>query len=259
MIDRSKLPFTSNALKLIACVTMLIDHTAAVLVEPLVPANPSLYTFYKALRIIGRIAMPIYCYRLALGAVYTRNKKKYLLRMLLFALLSEIPFDMAFNDHVLEFTSQSVMVTLSIGLCCCLASEFFKEKIRSALWVLPSLAAFAAGGVLATLAQCDYEFIGIVFVAGFYFFREKPVLQIIVLAAAAGPLTMLHYHMNTMPLEVWALLAMIPILLYNGRKGSDSRALQYGFYAFYPVHLTALAAIGLMTGLSTLVAPLVSL
>ena len=107
---------SQEALKLIACVTMLIDHVGATLVWNYYLHNPTLelYCFYNVLRLIGRVAFPIYCFLLAEGAHYTRNPKKYALRLAVGAALAEIPCDIAFFDGM-TLAHSSVMVTLLLG------------------------------------------------------------------------------------------------------------------------------------------------
>ncbi len=97
-------------LKMIAIITMLIDHTAAVLI-------PSNTVLWLVMRCIGRLAFPIFVFLLVEGFYHTRDVKKYLLRMGAFALLSEIPFDLAFYGKVLEFTHQNIFLPYSLGYC----------------------------------------------------------------------------------------------------------------------------------------------
>ena len=233
MENRKKIGLTSNALKMIACVTMLIDHIGAVFFPKVL-----------ILRYIGRIAMPIYCYRAAIGGIYTRSRKKYIFRMALFAVLSEVPFDLAFQNRWIDWSYNNVMVTLLIGILCVMASETFKKKItKPRLWLLPALGVFLLGGVAAELAQSDYGYIGVAFIASFYFLRQYPAAMAAAFVFSSSVLVMIRYRTMTLPIEAAASAALLPIFLHNGKKGSDSKALQYGFYAFYPVHLAVIAAV----------------
>ena len=109
-----KIKLNQENLKLIACGTMLIDHFAAVILLSMFPHTRNVVELYYILRIIGRLAFPIYCFLLVEGAHYTRNPKKYALRMAIGAVLSEIPYDLAFyGGWTLE--NQSVMITLLLG------------------------------------------------------------------------------------------------------------------------------------------------
>lgn len=226
-----KLPLNNFSLKIIACVTMLIDHIGAVFFPGIV-----------FLRVIGRIAMPIYCFFIAEGAVLTRNKKKYLGRMLLFALLSEIPFNLIhgtlFNPEV-----QSVMITLSLGLICIYCTQYFKEKIGNPLYLLPTLVAAVILGKLAEVMQTDYGYLGLLMVMCFYLFRGKKPLIFLSQALINSVIYMMRANITTIPVQVFAIFALIPIFLYNGKKGPSGKVLQYGFYAFYPVHLLVIGIV----------------
>ena len=119
-LEDRKVPFglSSFALKCIALITMIIDHVGAIL-----------YPEARVLRIIGRIAFPIYAFLVAEGFYHTKNVKKYMLRLLLFALVSEIPFDLALTGQILEFGHQNVFFTLFAGL---LLMELYSRQTSSA-------------------------------------------------------------------------------------------------------------------------------
>ena len=111
--------FSGSTLKLIAIITMLIDHIGAAVIARLLIAGQGselLYKIYYAMRAVGRVAFPIFCFLLVEGFFYTGSRKKYALRLFGFALLSEIPFDLAFSGKILEFGYQNVFFTLLIGL-----------------------------------------------------------------------------------------------------------------------------------------------
>ena len=110
---------SGSTLKLIAIITMLIDHIGAAVIARLLIAGQGsemLYKIYYAMRAVGRVAFPIFCFLLVEGFFYTGSRKKYALRLFGFALLSEIPFDLAFSGKILEFGYQNVFFTLLIGL-----------------------------------------------------------------------------------------------------------------------------------------------
>ena len=119
---------SGSTLKMIAIVTMLIDHIGAAVLARLLmvnglgeldqtntdaimqwlSANGALYWMYTVMRMIGRVAFPIFCFLLVEGFLHTHDVKKYAMRLGLFALLSEIPFDLAFSSKILEFNYQNV-------------------------------------------------------------------------------------------------------------------------------------------------------
>lgn len=215
-----------EALKAIACVTMLLDHIGAMFV-------PNGYS----LRIIGRIAFPIFCFLLAEGAYYTSNPKKYALRLAAGILLSELPFDLAFRERP-TWQTQSVMVTLLLGF-------LSVEAIQATSHNLLKLLAVAVGFCSAEFAHTDYGGYGVLLVVLFSQSRGKWWLQTVLVAMFACLLyspavSVFGYRV---PIEMFAVLAMIPIGLYSGKKCSSSRAIQWAFYLFYPVHLAVLVLI----------------
>ena len=208
----SKIGINSFWLKIIAVTTMLIDHTGAVLF-------PRIWT----LRLIGRLAFPIFAFLLVEGFVHTKDIKKYILRIGIFALLSEIPFDRAFHDTWLEFRrGQNIFFTLGIGLL----TLYFISKTKNRFLIL---LISVAGMLTANFLNTDYGYFGILVILCFYLQRENRVLVAtfnIVLNGVAGA-----------PQE-YASISSIPILLYNGKRGKYS--LKYFFYIFYPLHLVIL-------------------
>ena len=216
---------SQETLKVIACMTMLLDHVGAMFVRG--------YT----LRIIGRIAFPIFCFLMAEGAYYTKNPRKYARRLLIGALLSEIPFDLAFQRG-LTWRSQSVMVTLLLGF---LAVEAIQNTQNNLLKLL----AVSAGFALGQLLQTDYGGYGVLLIVLFSQARRKWWLQTVLVAMFAWMMDSVPVQVLGMriPIEMFALLAMLPIGCYSGRKRSDSKVLQWAFYLFYPVHLTVLVVI----------------
>lgn len=225
-------------LKCIAMVTMLIDHIGYVL-----------FPGYVIFRIIGRLAFPIYCFLLVEGAVHTSNRKKYLGRLFLFALISEIPFNLAIGGSVWYPEAQNVLFTLMLGL---LAIRLLQEPLNwknqpliTGIRVVLVLALV----LLAEFARTDYGACGVIFILIFYIFRSQRLLKSAVFAVAVAFL----YG----GIENFAIFSLVPILCYNEGKGSfplpkhskaefgfpDKRgpgALKYFFYVFYPAHLLLL-------------------
>lgn len=212
---------SQEGLKILACVTMLIDHIGA-----------AMFPRVMALRVIGRIAFPIYCFLLVEGSHYTKNPKKYAMRLGTGLLLSEIPFDMAlFGGLTLHY--QSVMVTLLLGFLMLRAVQHCTERWKQLLIL-------GLTAVAAELLRTDYGAMGIFFIALFAYCRDIPFG----LAIAGLGMAVLCIVQN--PFELYALTALVPIWLYDGRKTSHSRAVQWGFYLFYPVHLTLIWLVTLL-------------
>lgn len=220
-----------EALKLIACVTMLIDHFGHAIV-PTLPV-PYMVDLYYACRIIGRLAFPIYCFLLAEGMRHTRNPLKYILRLGIGVLLAELPFDILFEGGF-SWASQSVMVTLTLGAVMLLCMRRTEKKSLKLLLILP----FA---LLAELARCDYGGWGIAMIAVFGLFDRLSMQTIgILLVNACMESAMLPILGVPVSVQLFAVFAMVPIAFYSGKKLSQSRAVQWGFYLFYPAHLLVL-------------------
>ncbi|MDR1800646.1 MAG: conjugal transfer protein TraX [Lachnospiraceae bacterium] len=208
---------TNYQLKWIAIITMVIDHTGYVL-----------YPAYPIFRYIGRLSFPIFCFLLVEGFYHTGNVKKYALRLGIFAILSEIPYDLAFHGKILEFgNGQNVFFTLLIGLLVL----YVWERCRS----LPvGIAAATAGMCLAALIKCDYSYTGVFLIWLIAFKRDQKPFMLFL----AGIWNFLFYG----KVQYWGAFACIPIALYNGKRG---RKMKYFFYIFYPVHLLILHFISL--------------
>ena len=200
------------SLKWIAMITMLIDHIGAVL-----------FPMHMELRIIGRLAFPIYCFLLVEGAVHTSDWRKYLGRLCLFAVISEIPFNLAIAGEVFTLEYQNVFFTLALGLSAVLAFRHCKRRPAALL-----LAIFFI--VAAEFLQTDYGGGGVLLILLLYLLRERVLAKCICFAA--------EIFLWFGGLEVFALFSLVPILCYNGRKGPGG--LKYFFYVFYPVHLLLL-------------------
>ncbi len=204
-------------LKVLAIITMLIDHIGAVL-----------FPKVTILRIIGRLAFPIFAYLISEGMLHTSNIKKYLWRLFMFALISEIPFDLAFHGMLYDPNSQNVFFTLFLGLAAIafLHTYFDKNPVLA-------IGFAAAAALLADFLRTDYGWFGVAAVILFYCFRNYRAAGVFVFA-----LLVAGYSLMGRTLEFYAIASGVPILLYNGKKGSLNW--KYFFYAFYPVHLLLL-------------------
>lgn len=243
---------SGSTIKLIAIVTMLIDHIGAVVVERMIGYSTSgdtavLTAVYYSMRLIGRMGFPIFIFLLVQGVEHTRSKWKYLLRLMAFALISEIPFDFAFGLSVqqiaagkfLEFSYQNVFFTLSIGLLCILGlQEIDKIEWNAIIKIVLSIGVVIAGMILAEWLRTDYGDIGVLAIVVMYLFRRTPLL------AAAGTCVILLFS-NI--LEISAFFVLLPLAFYNGKRGWK---LKWVFYLFYPVHLFVLWLICLGMGIA---------
>lgn len=266
---------TGYHLKMIALITMLIDHIAAVLIWRIyvgsfhITASMQMsdfigdklivwvaehqelvYAIYENMRLIGRMAFPIYCFLLVEGFLYTRSVKKYALRLLLFAFLSEIPFDLALTGSWWSMDYSNVFFTLVIGLVLIWAVsyiekfyEFWQEKqwdnflgtLVVAMMGIVAVAVF--GGFADMILKTDYGFAGIIAILILYLFRRTRELGF--------TLTVLALSVFSSSTEILALLMLVPMMKYDGSRGKN---IKYVFYAFYPVHLLILALVCMVFG-----------
>lgn len=222
-------------LKLIAICTMLIDHMG--------------YTLFPGvmwLRCVGRVAFPIFCFLIAEGCVYTHDRKKYALRLLVFALLSEIPFNLMNSGMIWDPYDQNVLWTLLLGALVCWLMDWALKKCTPLSFVLTGAVMLAAYWLLE-IGNTDYGGWGMLLVAAFYGVHRAPSGAVVKMIAQAFGLAFFSLGVmgGYLSIELWSLAALVPIWLYNGQRGFSNKAVQYGFYAFYPVHILALSLIAI--------------
>lgn len=225
--------FSGSALKVFAMFIMFIDHAGILLIAPWPEAWTPWFTYsvgsqiyyyclYRLFRDIGRLAFPIFGFLLLEGFLHTSSKPRYARNLFLFALLSEIPFNLMLGGQWLYPQGQNIFFTLLIAFLCMWGLETFDGKpILQLLCILAALAA-------AYWGQVDYGINGIVFLLILYLFRYQPVYQTV-------------FGCLSLYFEWIACLAFIPIRLYNGKRGFiHGKYLKYLFYAFYPLHILLL-------------------
>lgn len=248
---------SGSTLKIIAIAAMIIDHVAAALLFRLLvdPGNNvrvqellasvgsrNLMSAITIMRSVGRIAFPIFCFLMVEGFGRTHDKRKYALRMGIFALVSEIPFDLAFSSKVLEFSYQNIFFTLFLGLLAMIVADSIDRRVKAgmnktanaAIRILLIVLVTAVFAGAAEYLHTDYAGTGVVCIMVLYMFRRYKAAQI-----AAGCVSFLW--------ELPAPLAFLPIAFYNGRRGLK---LKYVFYLFYPVHLLIIYLICAYLGVS---------
>lgn len=216
-----------TTLKLIALVSMVIDHVGDIFF-------PSLMW----MRAIGRIAMPVFSFCVAEGYIHTRDRQSYLLRMGVFALISEIPFDLAHSGR-LDLSQQNIMFTFFLALCSLMLFDYLTERYEGVQGLVMGIVAVAVIAVGSIFLAVDYNFsaIGLVFI--FYLLRDQDAF--IRDGSGAAFLVLVR----NVGIYRWSILGILPIALYNGKKG---RGLKLLFYVFYPAHLMALFFIKLLVG-----------
>lgn len=229
---------TGNQLKLIGMMAILIDNIGAVVIQggilhgtnsamyQAIIATPSGHMWLvagQACRYCGRLAFPIFAFLVAEEFVRTRNRWEYAMRMLVFAVVSEIPFDLAVYHTSFYFHYQNMLFTLFIGIMVMMVMENTRNTVVKG-------AALAAGCLLSWVIQADYNIIGVLLIITMYWFRHHDIAQLIggILICAVESIS--YYCVSA--------LAYVPVVMYNGRRGALQ--LKYLFYVFYPVHLIVL-------------------
>ena len=240
---QDKKGITGSTLKLIAIITMLIDHIAATVLERMMSVLSSntanhwlsnfnlnaeqLHKIYFIMRAIGRIAFPIFCFLLVEGFIHTRNVWKYALRLAIFALVSEIPFNLALFAEPFNFSHQNVFFTLLIGLLVLIGMKYSSEKFMAnkVADLLVGIVILVAGCVIAELLNTDYSAMGILTITIMYVLRKSHIASML---GGCVVLALLSFY------EIFAVFALIPASFYNSKRGLK---LKYIFYIFYPAHL----------------------
>ena len=242
-----------TSLKLIALLSMLLDHIGAVIVYPLylsacvvdgiqmmgasIPDEAQrLYYLYMALRIVGRLAFAIFAFFIVEGFTHTHDRKKYFFRLAAFAVLSEIPFDLANTGTPFAPNYQNVLWTFAIAVVMLSLLERFaltqKNQVTKAILCVVIVIAAALCALFS-----DGGIGGILLIVFMYLFRNNRALYWIGCLAAIGCIAR-----QFMWVEWFAVIGLLLLQLYDGKK--DTR-LKYLFYIFYPTHLLALWALTL--------------
>lgn len=243
MSKKLRIETTSTSLHILAMIFMLCDH----LWGTIIPGN-------DWLTCIGRISFPIFAFMIVEGYFHTKNLKKYVIRLLVFAVISEIPFNLALGSRVFYPIHQNVLWSflISIGLIC--VNE--KAKATHKVWkqILAGCATVVLGYILGILTMVDFYHAGILMVLVFYFFRQRNWWSYVgqfwcLWYINAEILGGLGYEISLfsktyfLHRQTFAMLALIPIWLYRGRQGYHSKVFQYACYVFYPLHLLILGLI----------------
>ena len=233
-------------IKIIAMVTMLIDHIAAV----------GAFPGWEIWRMIGRVAFPLYAFLLVQGFIHTRSRWKYLLRLLALAVITQPIYTYCFDGVWLSLDGLNILFTLSAGLGATWLLDLARrlaQKRGKAWWLWGLLLCVASGALVyaADLAGADYGWMGIVLILLFYLSADAKWAwcPITILFAYRYQLTTGAWAQPVYQRGIFAAVAFIPILLYNGQLGPKPQSkvwaalLKYGFYAFYPLHLLVLALV----------------
>ncbi len=227
-----------DLLKILAVLFMLLDHVWRTLLPDVL-----------WLHLLGRIAFPLFAFMIIEGLVHTSDFRKYIYRLIILALISEIPFNLFISGSLIYPYYQNVIFTLLLGL---LAAKLLQDYILERSGKNLAIAAMGAVAfpLLADFFMTDYGSVGVMTVIIFYLFRGMRfgwllqlvslyIFNVVMLQGLIIPVELGNY-VYEIPTQGFALFALIPIWLYNGTRGRGGKVMQYFVYVFYPLHLLVL-------------------
>ncbi len=224
---------SSFMLRLLALMCMVVDHTGL-----------ALFPAVGAFRCVGRLAFPIYCFLLVQGYVHTRGVRAYSRRLLILALLSEIPFDLLIFGRIASNMEQNVLFSLLFGLIAIQSTDALRGK---PLYAGLSAAALCMG---AMLCRVSYGWLGVALCLCFHGFCTRRLhmaaVAAVILLVYSFSLLLSGVTTSWVLVSLCALPALAPLLLYNGKRGPRTPLLTFAFYAAYPLHIICLLVVRAM-------------
>ena len=209
-------------LKYIAFASMFIDHFNKAIITPFLTGTGPMVIITTIFDILGRIAFPIFAFMVVEGFFKTKSQWKYLRNLLIFAVISEIPYDMFQSAEFVNTWSQNILWGLALGLFTIMVIDKLKDYIKKRpLWISVSLLIVALSSLGSMLISSDYEYYAIIIIYLYYLFYDKKLL-----ASGLSYLVIIK--------EIYAILGFATVLFYNGEKGKQNKIFNY---LFYPVHL----------------------
>ena len=221
-----------NVLKMLACIFMFIDHIGYgvvhnYLIKHAMDIEPSQYTFlnnvYEVCKGVGRMAFPIFCFFIVEGFLRTRNVKKYLLRLGIFAAISEVPFDLGLFGSIVKADHQNILITFFIAIVMLICIRYIEQNVFGlsvpVIWFV-KICAIIAFSDLAIVLHTDYSWKCMLLVSVLYFMRSTRPANLIFGAAATS----------------WEKYAPISFVLLYFYDPSIKPRFKYAFYAFYPLN-----------------------
>ncbi|MGN0383669.1 MAG: TraX family protein [Eubacterium sp.] len=230
MEENNTFGFSILMLKIIALVAMIIDHIGTTLLQE----NSVYYWIFCG---IGRISFPIFAFVLVEGFIHTKDIKKYILRMGIFAIISEVPFDLLHfgTDYGKWLSEQNIMFTLAIGLVMMFIDMQIKKNCNNDSWVYTAMVVVCA--MFATyLLRTDYTYAGVLFIAVFYFFRDNKINKSI----GNALLNIVAYG----GIQIIGIFSIPFIWFYNNKPGRYK--FRYMFYIIYPLHMLIIWVISIL-------------
>ena len=220
MTEKLKTNTDTNFLKLIGIITMTIDHIGLIL-----------FPNISILRVIGRIAFPIFAYGIAVGSVYTKDIKKYLLRLAILAVLFQVVYTLrCLPDWTNTFFQLNIFFTLSFGLACIIG-------IQQKKWWLTAICLIAS-----FFLNIDYGYGGVLLIITFYIFRNKPLISAIMVAPQLLCMQIDRFLIYGLSIQSFSIFSMPFIYM---KTNFNLKINKYVFYVFYPLHFLVLYLISI--------------
>ena len=221
---------SSFVLKIIALITMLCDHIGLTFIE---------HTSY--LNIIGRISFPIFAFQISEGFKHTKNLKKYIIRLIIFAVLSQMPYTLYLNSIGIHEFGLNIFFTLLIGLISIIIYENLYNKYKKFyIGIIPVILLT----ILAELIKCDYGWYGVTIIFLFHLFKENKLYMNFIIIYMIINKYIIDFIFKPSIYQLYfaigAIISVLIINLYNNKKGKN---IKYLLYIFYPLHLIILVLI----------------
>ena len=232
---------TGAHIKYIAMFLMLLSHLAQT--RLLYELSIDYWTMADIFVFLGRISMPIFCFFTVQAVIYTKDIKRYFMRMLVFALVSEVPFDLAIHDSPFFIRNQNVIFTLLIGaIAIYLIDLLWKGDYKTTLKTVGIIGVSIIAMMLASILQADYGPNGVLAIILMYLAKDSKFLTVLaILISFAFEFIVGGYNI---PRSYGFVYLSIPlIMLYNGKRGKQNK---WAFYIFYPAHLLVIYLLKLL-------------
>lgn len=244
----TKFELTSFHLRLIAMISMLLDHAVK---------SVNFNFNYDFMYFLGRLAFPIFAFQLVEGYMHTKNFNRYCIKMFIFALIAEIPFNLMIGYSPIYPFGQNVLFTMLIGLLMMKLTDIvidYTKDTNKFILVLSVMIVVVLGYIIGKYCFVDYGGEGILMILMFYLSKKSkyaPIIQLIGLIIInsfmiMGQTIVLSFGASLVSfhLQSFATLAIIPIWMYKGKQGYHSKWWSDFCYMYYPIHIIIVLLIG---------------
>ncbi len=228
------------AIKIVAIILMVIDHVGYILMGNM-----------PLLRLVGRISFPLFAFLLVNGYYHTTDRKKYLVRMIVMALVSEVFYDFTFHRNILDIYGQNVFFTLTVGLISFIVTDKFKEIVSKKIDGIVQKLVIAVGEVgilgcfmiLNRFIRADYGWYGILLIYLLYLTYGTKLRNKFMMVLAIGFANFVNIILANGVFQAYSILSVTFIMFFEEKKVNVPKPVKIGCYLFYPIHLFIIAVI----------------